>query len=618
MFGTWMAIDSLLGYWLCFAYRLWCQLYFHGTLGCYRKPMSEIQTPETAAEPMPENKLAASPVSTRLFWVGAGAITLFGTILRLINLVSRSLWVDETTAIQSSMHALDSVIVRAPPFGQLYQIAIAATNRLVGPGELGVRLPAFIAGAIAIPLALAAARRTGASRGTALLFGLLIAVQEHAVYFSQEGRSYSFLLCCALIGVIGAADFQQGRKRGYWLLAAAGFCGVLNHLGFGLTVIALGFVLLGRKNFAGQPIAFSKRFKAIAVLGAGTITATALGILFLYLFDPASFGNLSIQSRGATSLAQDFWPDLRLLTGAYRPFDIAALVAALLGVGFAIVRRENRPWLWLAVFAGVGPIVLFTARGDMWPLRYSLPGLPGLLFLMAAGITQTSSRLFRAKGHARWATLLIVALGIAVFAGQAKATKTDKDFGLPRGMALDWRAVGEAICEGAGNGDYVSLQVTGRFGFVPLSAFSYYSCIQWYVETSCGKKMSFLELADYSGYIPPLPKNPLRPSWPVLTPDDSSAKAHRLHWIFITVYQPQWLDRTNWIPPEQLPGFDQWQQTFAERLLSGRWPLSTKVTPVPGAVVISAADPGPETRSRFGRQLHNIIYPTYFGMLDRR
>lgn len=559
-----------------------------------------------------------SPTTVKLFFAAAGSITLLGLILRLINLVSRSLWVDETTAIQSSMHSLGSVIVRAPPFGQFYQLAIAATNRLVGPGELGVRLPAFIAGAIAVPLAIAAARRTGATRLTALLFGLLLAVQEHAVYFSQEGRSYSFLLCCALIGIIGAADFQLGRKAGYPLLALAGFCGVLNHLGFGLTVIALGFVLLAGKNFAGQPIPLRRRAAAIATLGLGTITATGLGILFLYLFDPASFGNLSIQSRGATSLAGDLWPDLRLLTGAYRPFDIAALLAAFIGAIFAFGHRANRPWLWLAMLAGVGPIVMFTARGDMWPLRYSLPGLPGLLFLMAAGIVQSAQVFLKTKSMARFGAVAAVALGLAVFIGQAKATKTDKDFGLPRGMALDWRAVGEAICDSAGNGDYVSLQATGRFGFVPLSAFSYYSCIQWYVETACDKRLTFLELADYSGYIPPLPKNPLRPSWPVLTPGDRSPKADRLHWIFITVYQPQWLDRTNWIPPEQLPAFAEWQATFSERTLNGRWPPSVTVTPVPGAVVVSARDPGPAGRNAFGRQLHNVIYPIYFGLLDRR
>jgi len=127
------------------------------------------------------------------------ALTLAALAVRLLAM--RGLWVDEAISVHQARMPLMAMLRDLrdtdvhPP---LHHLLLWITVRVVGTGEIAVRIPSLIAGALLVPAVHGLARELYGKR-TAVLAATLTIVAPFAVWYSQEARMYSlFMLFAAL------------------------------------------------------------------------------------------------------------------------------------------------------------------------------------------------------------------------------------------------------------------------------------------------------------------------------------------------------------------------------------------------------------------------------------
>lgn len=129
------------------------------------------------------------------------AAALLGLVLRLPG-ITRSLGHDEvyTWVIFASRPAADILTSYDLPNNHiLHTLCVRLAAALLGEAEWVLRLPALLAGVLALPLLYALARRLTGAHGCALWSTLLLAVSSVHVGFSQQARGYTLLTLWALV-----------------------------------------------------------------------------------------------------------------------------------------------------------------------------------------------------------------------------------------------------------------------------------------------------------------------------------------------------------------------------------------------------------------------------------
>jgi len=159
-----------------------------------------------------------SPDKPNRYWLALTSILITGLSLRLPNL-NESLWNDEiwsTRVLIGSLRALYQTAIddRHPPF---YQAFMFAWIRLFGDSELSVRMPSFLCGMLAILLVYAFASRV-VERKTALLASFLLAGSPAHIWYSQEARSYSFMLSFLLLSLFAYLKLKDSATNRAWFL----------------------------------------------------------------------------------------------------------------------------------------------------------------------------------------------------------------------------------------------------------------------------------------------------------------------------------------------------------------------------------------------------------------
>ena len=99
----------------------------------------------------------------------------------------------------------------AEPHPPLYYVGLHLWMRLAGDGELAVRLPSILAGALLVPLVYALAR-AWAPGAPAVLASLLVAVNPFLLWHSQDARMYTLLPAFATASLGFATRALDGRS----------------------------------------------------------------------------------------------------------------------------------------------------------------------------------------------------------------------------------------------------------------------------------------------------------------------------------------------------------------------------------------------------------------------
>jgi hypothetical protein len=164
-------------------------------------------------------------------WLGGGRrfpilvalLVVTGFALRMIQMGNplfgdelSTLWIIRNHGFFESISVVSSNAEITPP---LYFMLSWLTTQLGSAPEL-VRIPALIAGTLAIPMSALLGYRT-VGRTAGLLAALIVAISPYMTYFSANGRAYSLMICFLLGAVLSMlAAARTGRAR-WWIAFAA-------------------------------------------------------------------------------------------------------------------------------------------------------------------------------------------------------------------------------------------------------------------------------------------------------------------------------------------------------------------------------------------------------------
>jgi mannosyltransferase len=222
-------------------------------------------------------------------WWPLVALTLLAAILRLSTLDLQSFWYDEAfTPVHVLHHGLWATLrsvshtENSPP---LWYLIEWVDSRVLGTGEVALRLPSALAGIATVPVAWAIGRellgpsiedppaRGSRRRRTAIVCAALVTVNPLFVWYSQEARVYGLFVLTAAVAMLCFLRAERDpTARRMATFALAGAVALLTHY-FAVFLLApmVLWLLLVRPGW-GQPGSRA----ALAACGAIGLVGVAL------------------------------------------------------------------------------------------------------------------------------------------------------------------------------------------------------------------------------------------------------------------------------------------------------------------------------------------------------
>jgi mannosyltransferase len=153
-------------------------------------------------------------------WWPLAALTLLAAALRLSTLDLQSFWYDEAFTpvhvLHPSLWATLRAVVHTENTPPLWYLLAWADARVLGTGEVALRLPSALAGIATVPVAWAIGRElvggytNSSARRAAGVCALLVAVDPLFVWYSQEARAYALFV---LMGALAMLCFLRAQRE---------------------------------------------------------------------------------------------------------------------------------------------------------------------------------------------------------------------------------------------------------------------------------------------------------------------------------------------------------------------------------------------------------------------
>ena len=340
----------------------------------------------------------------------AGAIIL-GAALRMSR-IAESLWYDEVAAwtsfgvrgpgpIVGNFHDPANHILHT----LLTWVSVEFTHHSLST-EVSLRLPAFLASLLTIPVVFALARRV-AGRETAIAAAALFAIWPVCVLEGAEARGYSLMMLFSGLTTLQLLIARESQQRLHWLIYAL-WCalGAWSHL---VTV----FVAIG--HGAWLVIALFKRAQRRTAT-AGLLSLVLAAVMALALFAPVL--PEIFERRGLVSAANSSQPTLLDIEGLHMLLQLggswlwyASLpMLALLVLGIAVTLRKGEEVKRDAIALSLAGLLIFVvvvvAAGTWVYARFALFALPGAALAAAIGWTWLRKR-------SSWAAVIAALLACA-------------------------------------------------------------------------------------------------------------------------------------------------------------------------------------------------------------
>jgi Dolichyl-phosphate-mannose-protein mannosyltransferase len=393
-------------------------------------------------------------------WLIVAGLMAAGLAVRL--LMFRGIWLDEAIGVDQAQMSLPAMIDdlretdRHPP---LYQLILWFTVRVLGAGEMAVRLPSIVFSLALVP-ALFVTGRILFDRRTGLAAAALGTIAPLVIWYGQEARMYALLMLLATLAVWAQVRvLRDGRPRN-WVLYA------------GITI-----ALLYTQYLALIPIMIQQGVFGIAAWKRaqrglpvrGLLTGCWLTWLALVLaaapLAPYAHEQIDhiqraagtgVTSAGGAQVPQVSPSVYGVITNfvwaiwGYHTddamFRIAALWPLLMLLSLAVLGRVRSAQIRVLFALAFGPVlVLFLAgfvKRELFEVRYFASVVPMLLLLLARAATGMRHR---APALALMGALL-VSFGVALADQQLSPTN-------PR--QYDFRGALEGIRTEARPGDLI-------------------------------------------------------------------------------------------------------------------------------------------------------------------
>lgn len=413
---------------------------------------------------------SAQPVETsskvsRLVLATLILIVVAGALLRIYELGTESVWLDEAFSIKLSHYAPAAIIEETskdvhPP---LYYFALHYWMMLFGDSEGGARLLSALFGVLAIIATYKVAAHLF-GRATGLIASALIALSRLHLEFSQEARMYTLLGLLALASMYFFIKLVEGRSLAAFLAYVAASTLML------YTQVYSVFILAAQNLFV-LTLLFASRETFKRVLWRWLLAQVILVVLFLPW--------LSVLAQQVSHVQKGFWiprlPARFMLTtlvmyaGSYVLsgflFTLAAL-AVFLGWRRKSVEAESPSsavhdgplterlkisllLLWLSCSI-VLPFLVSQFASPIFLPKYTIAALPAFLILAARGLSRLRFHQLRVL-----VVLLVIFFSVGVLKNYYAALKKDP-----------WREAVASFEKLAKPGDLVLFnQASGQYPF---------------------------------------------------------------------------------------------------------------------------------------------------------
>lgn len=372
--------------------------------------------------------------------LAACTIVLMGIALRT-DFLSAPMRTDEAWTFNefvSAPLAQSLISYRAANNHPLHTFLAHLSYLTFGGEPWALRLPAFFAGILIIPLTL----RVGASwygRYSGLLAAGLVAASSHLVAYSTNARGYTLVTACFLGLLWLAPKLAKSGKHRHWLiysiLTVAGFYSVPTML-YAFAVVWLWLLLtLLQTPQATRQQGLIRLFFWTGIAGGITLALYAPALLMTLRADQSSLSLSNLKTLTWQAFAEGTTFILRLGWQIWNT-DLGAGISALLVLGFVIavlfhgrVSRQNVSLTPIVLI--VSTLLVFVQLGNTY-LRLWLFLLPLYFIISAGGIMHLVRWLagfrlpaqLRLQAHAS-AAVLIVTVGLSgILALQVHLTRS--------------------------------------------------------------------------------------------------------------------------------------------------------------------------------------------------
>ena len=301
------------------------------------------------------------------------------------------LWLDETISVWQINKGFWNILSRQGGLSfPLYSYILWLSTKILGTGEIALRIPSILAMLGAVYLLYRTAREFF-DRDVAIITAIIFSIHPLVIFLSIDVRPYAFAALA-----INAALFTLARSRqnqSPWLAAIFGIlaaCIVYFHFLYAviLPVLAVCFVL-----FNAGPGKKLIRQSAIA-LGAFTLAFLPVIPGILYMFRTSGTHVFDLRPT-IKDLGWTLAPDLLILS------VVGALLVAAATRKFDIDTRIDGSTLLLCLSTGLVPLLILFVVSVNTPLhifvqRYRLVAVPGIALAWGLLISRVNSRWLRA------------------------------------------------------------------------------------------------------------------------------------------------------------------------------------------------------------------------------
>lgn len=338
-------------------------------------------------------------------------VIIFGAILRIYKLGSKSLWLDEIGQVLVSKNSMSGVLEGAshhlaPPLDYI----ILHFFLYFGDGEFIARLPSAIFGILAIILIYKVGKTLfGAKEG--LISAFLLSISPMHIWYSQESRMYSLFTFLSLLSLLFFYKAVKENDKKLWagFILSTLLCIYTHYFAFFVVLVEALFLLFiwikNRHSVRKGEVSGNIDRKTFLSFVFSIIIIFLLFIPWLNVFLSQTHGLQRVLSYGLQPNLSFFYRIFSSLSGIGGSLHASGIIGKLVlfmsaflymgifiyGVLASIKKYEDQIILlslWMMI-----PVVVFVLsyyRGPMTTTRNMLFILPVYLIVISRGITGIS------------------------------------------------------------------------------------------------------------------------------------------------------------------------------------------------------------------------------------
>lgn len=330
------------------------------------------------------NKLSATKKLSPTDYLMLGAIILLAFALRVFQLDAQSLRGDEAASALYASYPLANIVEisrTVDPHPPTFYISLHFWEILTGHREFALRFWTLIPALLSIAVIFALTRNF-LGRRVAVIAAFLMAINSFHIWYSQDLRSYTWLLFIGILSSFALLKVLRHPSRKWWIV----------YIILSLLLIYIHYYALFIFVFHGVFVLWKRESRALFWRWLRAMATISLGFLPWFIY---SWGFISKFTGDFKTVApptllwrgmQAYGGGIILPTPQISLWQLSSAAFAILG-GWILWRKNRQAAVFFLLYFGITflGIMTLSLRGNAFTERYLLGGLPGYLVLMAVG-----------------------------------------------------------------------------------------------------------------------------------------------------------------------------------------------------------------------------------------